>query len=203
MIAGKNLNHNRSAWLAAFRLLLSGGLLGSFARVALANPQGMTVVQGTATAVRTGPQLTVTASQNAFLNWQSFNIRAGQTTTFQQPSQTSVVWNQINSASPSQIWGNLNANGVVVLMNSSGFFFGPNSEVRAAGFVATTGNLVPNFSGGSQWEFDGPAPTAKIVNYGRINVQAGGSLFLIGGEINNHGTKINPGAALFQHHAHP
>ena len=127
-------------------------------RSALANPHGMTVTQGAATATSSGSQLTVTASQNAFLNWQSFNIASGETTTFQQPSASSVVWNRINDVNPSQIWGNLNANGMVVLMNQSGFFFGPNCMVKAAGFVATTAMPPPEFSPGSQWEFNGPPP---------------------------------------------
>ena len=55
-------------------------------------------------------------AQQAILNWQSFNIGAGETTIFNQPSATSIVWNRINNgASPSQIYGNLEANGVVVL----------------------------------------------------------------------------------------
>ena len=96
---------------------------------ALANPTGMTVASGTATSSQNGPQLTITASQNAFLNWQTFNIAAGETTIFQQPSAQSVVWNRVNDPNPSQIFGSLQANGIVVLMNSSGFYFGPNSYV--------------------------------------------------------------------------
>ena len=161
-------------------------------RSALANPHGMTVTQGAATATSSGSQLTVTASQNAFLNWQSFNIASGETTTFQQPSASSVVWNRINDVNPSQIWGNLNANGMVVLMNQSGFFFGPNCMVKAAGFVATTAMPPPEFSPGSQWEFNGPPPSASIINYGQIKVQSGGSLFLIANAIENHGTLTAP-----------
>src|ERR1039457_2724707 len=56
----------------------------------LANPTGMTVATGTATASQNGSRLTITASQNAFLNWQSFNIAAGETKVFQQPSAQAV-----------------------------------------------------------------------------------------------------------------
>ena len=98
----------------------------------LANPTGINVRHGSATAHQNGSQLTVTASDNAFINWQSFNISAGETTTFVQPSSTSIVWNRINDQNPSQIYGNLNANGVVVLLNSSGFYFGPNAHISAA-----------------------------------------------------------------------
>ena len=102
----------------------------------------MTVQRGSATATTNGSQLTVTASRNASLNWQSFNIAAGETTIFQQPSSTSIVWNRINDQNPSQIYGSLQANGIVVLLNSSGFYFGPHSFVSAAGLVVSTANCV-------------------------------------------------------------
>jgi filamentous hemagglutinin family protein len=176
--------------------LLTGLAVLSPAPCALANPTGMTVVQGSASTTTSGSHLTITTSQNTFLNWQSFNIGLGQTTTFQQPSAGSVVWNQINGGVPSQIWGNLNANGVVVLMNSSGFYFGPDSHVSAAGFVASTATVPPLMTGGSEWEFNGAPPSAAIVNYGTINVQQGGSLFLIGSQINNRGLLNAPGGTI-------
>ena len=49
-------------------------------REAEANPTGMTVQSGSASLTVNGSQLTVTTGNNAFLNWQSFNIAAGQTT---------------------------------------------------------------------------------------------------------------------------
>ena|ERR1700678_4336014 len=84
-----------------FNQVITAAVVFSFAPQVPANPAGLTVVQGTATATRSGSQLTVTASQNAYLNWQSFNISRGQTTIFQQPSASSVVWNQINGTAPS------------------------------------------------------------------------------------------------------
>lgn len=174
---------------------LVAGVLG-FALSALANPAGMTVVSGRATATANGSQLTIATSQNAFLNWKSFNIAAGETTTFQQPSANSVVWNRIKGPNPSQIWGQLNANGMVVLMNQSGFYFGPNAVVKAAGFVATTALPPPEFVPGSQWEFNGPPPSASIINYGQINIQSGGSIFLIADAIDNHGTISAPDGVI-------
>jgi len=157
----------------------------------------MTVQSGTATAVAKGNQLNVTASHNAFLNWQSFNIGAGQTTTFIQPSAASVVWNRINDANPSQIYGNLTANGVVVLMNQSGFYFGPNSFVSAAGLVVTTAPVAPMESGsGLFWQFNGAPPMASIVNYGQLNVGQGGSAFLIANRVENHGTVSAPQGSI-------
>ena len=44
---------------------------------AIANPTGLTVQSGAASATASGSQLQVTASQNAVLNWQTFNIAHG------------------------------------------------------------------------------------------------------------------------------
>jgi filamentous hemagglutinin family protein len=163
---------------------------------ATANPTGMTVQRGSATAIASGSQLTVTASQNASLNWQSFNIAAGETTVFQQPSSTSIVWNRISDQNPSQIYGSLQANGIVVLLNSSGFYFGPNSFVSAAGLMVSTANYAPPQNSGGGWEFNGPPPLASIVNYGQINIGQGGSAFLIADHVENHGTISAPGGAV-------
>ena len=161
--------------------------------VACANPVGLTVQSGSASAVAHGSQLTITVSDNAFLNWQSFNIGPGETTAFIQPSAASVVWNRINDQNPSQIFGHLTANGVVVLMNQSGFYFGPNSFVSAAGLIVSTAPVVPVESrAGLFWQFNGPPPSAGIVNYGQLNVGRGGSAFLIAERVDNHGTISAP-----------
>jgi filamentous hemagglutinin family protein len=163
---------------------------------ALANPAGMTVASGTVTASQNGPQLTITASQNAFLNWQSFNIAAGETTIFQQPSAQSVVWNRVNDPNPSQIFGSLQANGIVVLMNSAGIYFGPNSYIKTGGLIVSTANCVPQQNSGGAWEFNGPPPAKSIINCGKINVANGGSVFLIAENVANFGEITAPGGTI-------
>ena len=179
-----------------FRRVWAATWLCAFAANALANPTGMTVISGSATPTTSGSQLTITTSQNAYLNWQSFNIAAGETTVFNQPSATSIVWNRINNQNPSQIFGSLQANGIVVLLNSSGFYFGPNSFLSAAGLVISTANYVPPQNGGGGWEFNGPPPLKSIVNYGQIQVGNGGSAFLIADQIKNHGSIEAPGGTV-------
>jgi filamentous hemagglutinin family protein len=161
---------------------------------AYANPQGMTVVSGSASTAQHGNVLQITTSQNATLQWNSFNIAPGQTTVFHQPSATSIVIDEVNSVNPSTIFGSLRANGIVVLENRSGFYFGPNALVKAGGLVVTTAAVTPWASGGSAgWSFDGPPVAAPIVNYGLLETASGGSLFLISKQIENHGTIAAPG----------
>jgi len=159
-----------------------------------ANPTGMTVGSGSATAQQLGSQLNITVGQTAILNWQSFNIGAGETTSFLQPSVNSIVFNVIGGANPSQVFGNLNANGTVILANANGFYFGPNSMIKVGGsFIATTAPLAPDFGSGGMWLFTGMPPLASIVNYGQIEVGTGKSLYLIAEKIENHGNLSAPG----------
>ena len=181
---------------SVFRRVITGFVAFGVVGNTLANPHGLTVQSGSATATVNGSQLTVTASQNSFLNWQSFNIAAGETTIFQQPSASSIVWNRINDPDPTQIFGSLQANGIVVLLNSSGFYFGPHSFVSAAGLVVSTANCMPPQNSGGAWEFNGPPPLASIINYGQIKIGNGGSAFLIADEIENHGTISAPGGSV-------
>jgi filamentous hemagglutinin family protein len=184
---------------------LPGRLLGTLSGLialthglrAYANPTGLSVASGSASATQVGSQLTIQASHNAVLDWPSFNIAAGQTTTFQQPSARSVVWNRIYDQNPSQIQGHLNANGFVVLMNQSGFFFGPNSVINVGGFLATTAPVAPpGVGGGPLWQFNGAPPTASIINYGQIKVANGNALFLVAEKIQNHGVLMAPDGTL-------
>ena len=178
------------------RRCLAAGIVFNFTLNALANPTGMTVHSGSASASASGSQLTVTAANNTVLNWSSFNIAAGENTTFVQPSSGAVVWNQIGGASASQIYGSLNANGVVILLNSSGFYFGPNSFVSVAGLVVSTANCMPPQNSGGAWEFNGPPPLVPIVNYGTIKVGQGGSVYLIADQVQNYGNISAPGGTI-------
>jgi len=165
---------------------------------AQANPTGGTVAQGAASISSAGSQLTVNvATTTAAINWQSFNIGAGETTTFVQPSSSSVVWNQINDGNPSQIMGSLNANGYVILQNQNGFAVGGAAAISAHGLIMTTSATPPpNLAGGGSWTFNAPPLSAKIINLGQINITGGGSAFLIANDIENQGTVSAPGGKI-------
>jgi len=165
---------------------------------ARANPTGGTVAQGAATFSTAGSQFTINqTSANTLINWQSFNIGSGQTTTFNQPSASSVAWNQINGTSPSQIDGNLNANGYVILQNQNGFSIGGSAVINAHDLVLTTSpTAAPTLSSGGPWTFSSLPPSAKIINYGQINIAGGGSAFLIASDIENNGAISAPAGNL-------
>ena len=135
------------------------------------------VAQGAATINGSGTsQVTINqTSANAFINWQTFNIVAGETTTFNQPSSSSVTWNYINDPNPcgSSINGTINANGYVILQNPNGFTVGGQATITAHGLVMTTASTPAlNLSSGGPWSFNAPPPTAQIINSGQIKSPA-------------------------------
>lgn len=179
---------------SALRMAAAVGLIPG---LLASGPSGLSVQTGTATTQVTGSHWDITVSQNALLQWQSFNLDPGQSVRFLQPSPASVVFNQIQDVQPSQIFGRIDSNGFLVLMNPSGFYFGPEAHVAAAGLVVSTALAAPvESTGGLFWQFNGPPPRAGIVNYGRLQAGDSGSLFLIGEHIANHGELSAPGGSI-------
>ena len=186
-----------AAWDVNLKGLCVLGCIGfiscSIAPQGKANPTGASVTHGAATITSQGSQLTVQTSDRAFINWQSFNIGALESTVFLQPSSSSLVWNRINDPNPSQILGQLDANGIVILQNQSGFYVGSHALINAGGLVMTTSPISPpDFMTASMWNFSAPPPAASIINYGQLNIGSGGSAFLIARNVENHGAITAP-----------
>src|SRR5262245_34393834 len=121
-----------------------------------AAPAGGEVVAGNASIVSTPGNTTIhQTSQNAALNWQSFDIDVGESVRFVQPNSQSVALNRVLSADPSRILGQLSANGTVFLVNPNGILFGADARVNVGGLVASTRDIaVSDFLAGN-YRFNG------------------------------------------------
>ncbi|MDI9396965.1 MAG: filamentous hemagglutinin N-terminal domain-containing protein [Candidatus Pacebacteria bacterium] len=153
-----------------------------------ANPVGEQVVAGAAGFERVGGALTITqGTDRAVINWNSFSIGAGEITKFVQPNSSSAVLNRVITANnPSAIYGTLQANGQVYLINPAGVFIGPGGLVDTAGFVASTHDVdSKEFMAGGDLNFTGNSG-ASIVNQGRIEVKQG-DVFLVARQVSNEG----------------
>ncbi|WP_310452564.1 filamentous hemagglutinin N-terminal domain-containing protein, partial [Sulfuritalea sp.] len=160
---------------------------------ALALPVGAQVVNGAASIAQTGNVLTVTNSNGAIINWQQFNIDAGQTARFVQPSASSSVLNRVLANDPSVILGNLTSNGRVWLVNPAGIFVGQGARIDAAGFVASTLNVTNADFLANRLKFDNSLGSAgNVVNQGQITTPMGGSVYLIGSNVSNEGIITTP-----------
>ena len=97
---------------------------------AWANPTGPQVVNGSASFNQAGSLLTVTNTNGAIINWNSFSIGANETTRFNQASAASSVLNRVIANDPSVLLGTLSSNGQVWLINPAGIMVGPGCEDR-------------------------------------------------------------------------
>jgi filamentous hemagglutinin family protein len=158
---------------------------------AFANPTGGTVSAGLASISSSGNTVSVTETSNkAVIDWQSFNIASGETTQFIQPSSSSIVLNRINSGSPSQIFGHLDANGNIIILNQSGVLFGVGSQVDVNGLIATTSDISnQSFMKKGPLKFNRPGkPTSAVVNEGAITAADAGLVGLVAPNVINSGT---------------
>jgi filamentous hemagglutinin family protein len=142
--------------------LLSVGILG-------AAPQDPVVRVGTA-SISAGTATVINQSTSSLvIDWQSFDLAAGESVRFNQPSSSSVALNRVISGNPSSIFGRIDANGRVILVNSAGILFGAGSQVNTGAFVASSLELDESTLGSDRLRFFGAS--GSVENAGSLNGQ--------------------------------
>ncbi|WP_284343816.1 beta strand repeat-containing protein, partial [Dyella mobilis] len=153
-------------------------------------PTGGSIVGGNGTILQNGALTTIQQnSQLLSINWQSFNVGANASVLFKQPSFTSVALNRILDQNASQIFGHINSNGQVFLINTHGIIFGRTSQLNVGGLMASTLDLTPTDFLSNHFNLDAHGGSAGIVNHGTIDA-ASGSVSLVGGQVVNDGLII-------------
>jgi filamentous hemagglutinin family protein len=170
--------------------LLSIGAAGAASAQAL--PTGGSVSAGTATITQTNSSTLMInqATQKAALDWQTFSIGGGNSVIFNQPSASSIALNRVVGGTPSEIYGALQANGQVFLLNPAGVYFSRSASIDVGGLVASTLNLSnADFMRGN-YAFTGGAGSGSIVNEATIRVPKGGYVAFLGKQVHNTGTIV-------------
>jgi filamentous hemagglutinin family protein len=157
-----------------------------------ANPTGGTVAAGSATIAGQGTSAVVIkqASNTAIINWQSFSINSGESTSFLQPGANSAALNRVLGGGTSIINGTLSANGQVYLINGNGVIVGPGGIINANAFTASTRNISDADFLSGNLHFTGSS-AAGVQNLGSITA-LGGNVALIGRNVDNEGTITAP-----------
>jgi filamentous hemagglutinin family protein len=155
----------------------------------------------------TNPSLAITqtpsGSNRGLIEWQSFSIGRDASVNITQPNAQSVLINRVTGdtggRSASEIYGSLNANGRVFLVNPAGVIFGPGAQVNVGALVATTLDMTDamtadNYRGAIEGNgpiglrLDGSAARVDVLEGARIAAADGGSVALVGSEgVRQHG----------------
>ncbi len=113
------------------------------------------------------------ASRNAIVNWQSFNIGAGNSVQINQGGANAAMLARVVGNDPSQLLGSLKADGKLFLINQRGILVGEGATIDTAGFMASTLDVSDaEFLAGGAMTFKGDSD-AGIVNLGKITASEG------------------------------
>ncbi|BAM92508.1 filamentous hemagglutinin outer membrane protein [Bradyrhizobium oligotrophicum S58] len=121
-------------------------------------------------------QTTVTIKQTAsqaIMSWYQFNVGKNTTLVFDQQGNPGwVALNRVDATGrPSQILGNIKADGTVLLINPNGIIFGGGSQVNVGSLIATTHDIAGTSTAAAS-AFSGTSP-----NYSLQNVTANGTSY--------------------------
>ncbi len=155
-------------------------------------PQGGVVVGGSASITQAPASTTVNqSSERTAINWQSFDVGSGAKVQFNQPDASAIALNRVVGGNLSQINGQIDANGQIVLINQSGVVFGKGAQVNAENIVVSTSDIATkDFMAGNMAFTGAPNPGAKILNEGKITVKDTGLVGLIAPQVENNGVIV-------------
>ena len=171
--------------------VMSVGQARAMPPVANQLPTGAQVSAGQVTIQNKGNVTTVQqGGAKAVVNWNSFDIGSNATVNFVQPDASSVILNRVNSNNPSQIHGQMNANGQVYLVNPAGVYFAPGSSVNVGGLVATTHQMSDADFLAGKTSFSRQGASGTVINEGKLQARLGGYIALLAPEVRNNGVLI-------------
>jgi filamentous hemagglutinin family protein len=188
-LSASQLKHPKALSFSKLCLISTGLAIATHASAAGAMlPTDGSIVAGSGSISQTAGSMTIIQSTAKMAaNWQTFNIGAGNSVNFVQPSAASSALNQVLGSDVSVIQGNLTANGQVFLVNPNGVLFTPTAQVNVGGLVASTLNLSTTDFMAGNFNFAGDSSNA-IINQGSITAINGGNIALIAAKITNSGT---------------
>ena len=176
-------------FVSLLRYLSLGALAFISITIVHSAPLGGQIVGGSGGINQSGLQTTAHQNSSALaLEWQSFNINNNETVKFIQPNKNAIVLNRILGNSASQIFGKLDANGQVILVNPNGLFFGDSAVINVGGLLASGLDISPaDFLNGDYVFSALEGSEGAVINHGIIQAATGGSVSLLGRQVENSG----------------
>ncbi len=168
-------------FFASTLYLLSGPIV--------AGPEGGDIVGGAGSIGRAGTTTTIHQQTDLMaIDWRSYNVNANERVDYIQPDSSSLSLNRILSNDGSRIHGQINANGQVILVNPNGIVFGENATINVGGILASGLDINPNDFMNGDFVFSALEDAeGKVINSGLISAATGGSISLVGKQVENNG----------------
>ncbi|MCR5757444.1 MAG: filamentous hemagglutinin N-terminal domain-containing protein [Selenomonas sp.] len=171
--------------------MAAGVMMVGSAPQTLAMPQGGQVVAGAAEIAQKNAEMAIRQmSQNAVINWQSFNIGANERVNILQPNSQAAILNRVMDGHATQILGALQANGRVFVVNPAGILFAPGAQVNASSIIASTLDISNADFMAGRYAFVSQKDSGKVINNGELIAQNQGLVALLGKEAENDGVIV-------------
>ena len=151
-----------------------------------AAPNGANVVHGNVNISQSGSNTIINQNTDkAIINWNSFDVNKGESVLFNQNSSSSIILNRVTNGLPTNIFGNISANGNVFILNQAGVLVGNGASINTNSFLAGAANINDNDFIAGKYNFYGAQ--GNVINNGSIKVQDGGYAVLMGKNVENNG----------------
>lgn len=151
-----------------------------------AAPNGANVVHGNVNISQSGSNTIINQNTDkAIINWNSFDVNKGESVLFNQNSSSSIILNRVTNGLPTNIFGNISANGNVFILNQAGVLVGNGASINTNSFLAGAANISDNDFIAGKYNFYGAQ--GNVINNGSIKVQDGGYAVLMGKNVENNG----------------
>jgi len=181
-----------ACWMACWMVFGTSAAMAVAPPPPGALPTGENVVAGSVDDfIRMGANLDITeVAHKTIIEWDSFSIGADALTEFhfQNPGINPAVLNRIMLANPSLIFGKLNADGRVFIVNPAGIVFGNGARVNVTQLVASSLNISNEDFTNGIYQFSGGG-MGEVANYGQISAE---QVALIGKKVFNAGVIRSP-----------
>ena len=181
---------NRSRSCLFHALVVLFGCMGTILpATGSAGPAGGNIVGGLGSIQNAGNTTNIIQNSSSLaIDWQSYNLNRNGIVNYLQPGRSSIALNRILSSSPSQINGQINANGHVILVNPNGIFFGSSANINVGGLIASGLDISPtDFMNGNYLFKEVSGTDGVIINGGIITASLGGDVTLLGKQVKNEG----------------
>lgn len=198
---------NQRRALAAAALISVQSINVAYALDVNALPTGGNIRSGAGSINTVGNRMNINSSTNKMVvNWNSFNVGARAGVNFNMPSRTSSVLNRVIGNSKSEIYGQINANGHVYLVNSNGIYFGSGAQINVGSLTATTldnlsnddivnrynDGILPTEANTPSFSFAGAVGVIDVADGANITTTSGGRVMLLAPDVNNSGVITTP-----------